>query len=192
MGDQTWYLYQNGQQIGPFDTHQVTQLYINKMVSHDGYIFKVGWKEWRPMEEGYEELNVPRPDGVAQDQTALEKRKNGAPRATISGRVVVHNDGQLSIGNGVNISSTGMFVETEDQLFTVGEQLKLTVKCNGIQKAFNVLAQVIRFNSDPRFPIGYGLKFENLETSIREEIQQLVEQGGASDSSEKISGSEGI
>ena len=62
MSEQVWYLYQNGQQVGPFDTEQVTQLFINKMISHDGYIFKVGWKDWRPLEDGFEELGLEKPE----------------------------------------------------------------------------------------------------------------------------------
>jgi hypothetical protein len=69
---------------------------------------------------------------------------------------------------------TRIFVETTDQIFTVGERLKLTVKCDGIMKPFNVAAQVIRYNSDPRMAIGYGLMFESLDPLIREEIKEIV------------------
>ena len=174
MADQTWYLYQNGQQVGPFDTDQVSQLYTNNMVSQDSYIFKVGWKEWLPMEEGYEQLGINKPGNPSKSPKEVEKRKSTAPRATVEGKVIVHNDGQLSIGQGANISSTGIFVETNDNLFQIGEQLKLTVKCQGLEKAFNVIAEVIRYNDDPRFPVGYGLKFENLDLGIKDKIDRLV------------------
>lgn len=173
--EQIWYLYQNGKQVGPFDSQQVIQLASNNMIAQDGYIFKVGWKDWRPIEEGFEELGI----GVAPKNQAsvsnLENRRKSAPRATISGRIVVHNNGQLIIGQGVNISATGIFVETKEQIFSIGEELKLSVRCGGVAKAFNVIAKVIRFNSDERYPIGYGLRFENLDDSIVSEIQRLVE-----------------
>ncbi len=178
MNEQIWYVYQNGQQVGPFDTPQVTQLFVNKMIAKDGYIFKVGWKEWRPIEEGYEELGLTPPEGSSVASDTLEKRRAQAPRATVAGRVVVHNDGQLSIGNGVNISATGIFVETRDQIFTVGEQLKLSVKVESFPKPFNAVAQVIRYNSDPRFPVGYGLRFEIIDEHIKKDIQALVERTG--------------
>lgn len=176
MSDQIWYLYQNGQQVGPFDTQQVSQLFVNNMIAEDGYIFKVGWKDWRPIEEGYEALGLERPDGVDTSSTAVERRRANAPRATVNGRVVVHNNGQLTIGQGVNISATGLFVETTDQLFTVGEQLKLSVRCDGLSKAFNAEALVVRFNTDKRFPLGYGMQFTQIDDANREEIQNLVEQ----------------
>ena len=93
----------------------------------------------------------------------------------MSGRVVVHNNGQLSIAHGVNISVTGIFVETQEQIFTVGERLKLSVRCDGMDKPFNVEAQVIRFNSDTRYPVGYGLQFIQLDPRIGDEIQRMVQ-----------------
>jgi hypothetical protein len=180
MSEPVWYLYQNGQQVGPFETQQVSQLFLNNMIAKDGYIFKVGWKDWRPIEEGYEALGIPNPNNPApvapEDyKKQVEKRLEGAPRASISGRVVVHNNGQLTIGQGVNISVGGIFVETGDQIFTIGESLKLSVRCDGLPKAFNADASVIRFNKDNRFPVGYGLKFTKIEPQAQASIQQLVD-----------------
>lgn len=167
--DQAWYIYQNSQQLGPFAADQLKQLHSNNMISHEAYLFKVGWKDWRPMEECLAELGL-----AAQSSLPPPHRVQGAPRASIQGRVIVHNNGQLAIGTGVNISATGIFVETRDELFTIGEKLKLSVRCDGIKKPFNVIAEVIRFNIDPRFPVGYGLKFETIEPEIKAEIEQLV------------------
>lgn len=178
MSEQVWYLYQNGQQVGPYDTEQVSQLYTTNMIAKDGYIFKIGWKDWRPIEEGFEALGLNNP-GKTQMTTEeydkqLEKRREAAPRASINGRVVVHNNGQLAIGQGVNISVNGIFVETPDQIFTVGETLKLSVRCDGMNKAFNAEAQVIRHNSDVKYPLGYGLKFSKIDAEIQNKIQELV------------------
>jgi len=173
MSEQYWYVYQQGQQIGPFGEEQLQQMLLSKMISHDAYLFKVGWRDWRPIEECQQELGVSG-GGAPQVAEATERRRDGAPRATIQGRVIVHNNGQLVIGAGVNISPTGIFIETLDQLFTIGEQLKLSVRCEGFTKAFNVTAQVMRFNSDKRWPVGYGLRFEGLDASVSEEIERLV------------------
>ena len=171
MSEQVWYVYQNGQQLGPFAGHQIKQMADSKMIPQDAYVFKVGWKDWRPIEETYAEIGVENmPDSVASAE-----RRSAAPRASIGGRVIVHNNGQLVIGAGVNISSTGIFVETKDQIFTVGERLKLSVRSEHLTKAFNVSAQVVRFNSDPRFSLGYGLRFEDLDDSIALEIQKAVD-----------------
>lgn len=176
MNEQIWYVYQNGQQLGPFAGPQIKQMLDSKMIPQDAYLFKVGWKDWRPIEETYDEIGV---DGGAAPSAAPSKgdseRRDAAPRATITGRVVVHNNGQLVIGAGVNISSTGIFVETRDQLFTVGERLKLSVRADAFSRPFNVVAQVVRYNSDPRFPVGYGLRFEDLDEQVAKEIQASVD-----------------
>jgi len=178
MSDQTWYVYQNGQQIGPFAIDQIQQMYATKMLATDAYLFRAGWKDWRPLDECYEDIEVPRPESASPPS---EKKRKGAPRASVGGRVIVHNNGQLVIGTGVNISMTGIFVETTDHIFTVGEKLKLTVKCDGLTHPFNVVAGVIRYNSDSRMPLGYGLMFESLDPLIREDIKGLVADANSND-----------
>jgi len=183
MSDQQWYIYQQAQQVGPFADEQVRQLITNKMIAQDAYLFKVGWKDWRPIEDCFGELGV----GDAKSQPASAQRRAGAPRATIQGRVIVHNNGQLVIGTGVNISTNGIFVETRDEIFKIEEKLKLSVRCDGIKQPFNVIAKVIRFNTDSRFPIGYGLKFENLDPKVRDEIDGLVKAHNTSGDKRKSS-----
>ena len=176
-----WYLYQNQKQMGPFDIDQVQQLFTNSMIAQDAYVFKVGWKDWRPIEETYDDLGVPPIGGsgaASSDNARLEQRKASAPRASIKGRVEVHNGASFSSGIGVNISSSGIFVETRDRIFEIGERLKLTVRVDGLAKAFNVVAKVIRFNSDDNYAVGYGLKFEDLSEAVRFEIEQLIHSSG--------------
>jgi hypothetical protein len=168
-----WFIYSGGQQIGPFTTEQAGQLVARKAVAADSYVFRVGWKDWRPVEECHEELGLP-PVGKL-NQAALEDRRKVAPRASVTGRVVIHNNGNLTIGAGVNVSTSGIFVETNEPIFTIGEKLKLSVKAEGMEKPFNAVAQVVRYNSDPRFPMGYGLKFEVLSDRARADIKRLVE-----------------
>lgn len=175
MNEQVWYVYQNGKQLGPFAVAQVRQMVDSKMIPQDAYLFKVGWKDWRPIEETFEEIGIAAPAPAVGSKVDADERRAVAPRATITGRIIVHNDGQLVIGSGANISSCGIFVETQDQLFTVGERLKLSVRAEGFVRPFNAVAQVVRYNSDPRFPIGYGLKFEDLDATLAEEIQNAVD-----------------
>lgn len=170
MSDTQWYVYQTNQQLGPFSSNQLGQMISTKMIAQDAYLFKVGWKDWRPIEECQEELGLAR----GPQLPASPDRKATAPRASISGRVIVHNNGQLIIGSGVNVSSSGIFVETQEQIFTVGEKLKLTVRIDGFVKSFNVVARVVRFNSDPRYSLGFGLSFENLDRGIVDEIDKMV------------------
>ena len=170
MSDTQWYVYQNNQQLGPFGLSQLGQMISTKMIAQDAYLFKVGWKDWRPVEDCHEELGLP----VSDNAPSTTERRATAPRASISGRVIVHNNGQLIIGSGVNVSSSGIFVETPEQIFTVGEKLKLTVRIDGFVKSFNVMSRVVRYNGDPNFPVGFGLSFENLDRTLTEEIERMV------------------
>lgn len=182
--DTQWYVYQASQQLGPFATPQVTQMLSTKMIAQDAYLFKVGWKDWRPLEDCMEELGM-KPTTPPPSAEAMMNRRSAAPRATIAGRVIVHNNGQLIIGSGVNISSSGIFVETQEQIFNVGEKLKLSVRLDGFVKAFNVIARVIRYNSDPRYPVGFGLSFENLDRYIKDEIDRMVASQKTNDKDKK-------
>jgi len=179
MSEQLWYVYHQQQQLGPFEARQVVQLLDNNMISQEAYVFKVGWKDWRPIEDSVDLLGLekkPSADKNEVAETSNLKRRLGAPRATISGRVIIHNNGQLVIGSGINISATGIFIETKDQIFKLGEKLKVTVKVDGFAKQFNTSADVIRLNSDPKLAIGYGLRFMGLDADIANEIQKLVDE----------------
>ncbi len=185
--EQIWYVDQNGQQLGPFAGLQIKQMVDSKMIPHDAFLFKVGWKDWRPIEETLDEVGAETASAHKPlPEAASDERRATAPRATINGRVVVHNNGQLVIGAGVNISSTGIFVETKDQIFTVGERLKLSVRADSFARPFNVVAQVVRFNSDPKFPVGYGLRFEDLDATVGAEIQASVDSQNRARNGQKI------
>ena len=174
-----WFMYAGGVQLGPFTTEQAGQLVVRKAVAPDSFVFRVGWKDWRPVEECCEELGIPKPAGPATTAAGIEERRAIAPRASVGGRVVIHNNGNLTIGAGVNISATGIFVETSEPIFSVGEKLKLSVKVEGMDQPFNAVAQVVRYNSDKRFPVGYGLRFEVMSDRAKASIQRLVDEANA-------------
>lgn len=174
MSDLVWFIYQQEQQLGPYDQKQILHMLDNNMISHDAFIFKTGWKDWETLENGLAELgrsvkDLPRP------LTAMMK-KDRAPRATINGRIIIHNNDNLAIATGVNISASGIFLETTDLLFKIGEELKLTCRVEGINKPFNVTAKVIRFTENKGQSIGYGLQFLAIEQKISSEIQFLIDQ----------------
>lgn len=174
MEDAIWYVYHDGQQLGPFPAAQVRDLHHKKMIAQSAFVFKVGWPDWRPLQDTAAELGI---EGIttAADGAEGESKRLGAPRVGIQGRVVIHNNGHLAIGTGVNISISGIFIETRDALFAVGERLKLSVRCEGIDKPFNAVAKVIRFNNDSRYATGYGLQFEEIDPAIVARIRSLID-----------------
>jgi hypothetical protein len=177
--DAVWFLHAGGVQLGPFTVEQVGQLISRNAVAPESYVFRIGWKDWRPIEDCAEELGLPSRNGKTTSPAQLEELRALAPRASIGGRVIIHNNGNLTIGAGVNISTTGIFVETLEPIFSIGEKLKLSVKAEGMDQPFNAVAKVIRYNSDKRFPVGYGLQFEVLSDRAKAAIQALVDAANA-------------
>ena len=199
MNEFIWYVYQSGQQMGPFSDAQVRQLLSINMIAQDAFIFKEGWEDWRDIKEVFakDEAQSPSMPAVPQAEIALDndalndpftddqqlddEGDNGQqrmPRVGVKGRVIAHNDGQVIMSGGINISASGIFVETEventDPSFRVGEQIKLTVKADDLNYPFNVVAEMMRFNSDPNHPTGYGMRFIDLPATIRADIEQLT------------------
>jgi len=172
MSDLVWFVYQGGLQTGPFTAQLVRDKLDKKEVALDSFLFKAGWKDWRQVSECLDDLGssiiVPPPPPTL---FAVSKRP---PRATISGQIIVHNNGQLVIGTGVNISASGIFVETEHLIFKMGEILKITCRVNGLSKSFNAQAEVIRFSSGSHEPKGYGLKFTKIDGPIKAQIEKMV------------------
>ena len=51
MSDNNWFVFQGNQQQGPFDTPKMSEMLTSKIIAQDAYIFKAGWKDWRPLED---------------------------------------------------------------------------------------------------------------------------------------------
>lgn len=182
--------------MGPFSDAQVRQLLTIKMIAQDAFIFKDGWEDWRSIAEvfsnsGQGGASVPPPPSasskkkmdvaVEQAPTPQQQSKHHQrmARVGIKGRVIAHNNGQVVISGGINISASGIFVETEVENtapgFQVGEQIKLTIKADDLSYPFNVVAEMMRFNSDSsNHPTGYGMKFIDLPTEIKADIERLA------------------
>lgn len=175
MEDKHWYCFQNKAQLGPFSTVTIIEMYHNKIITQESYLFKVGWKDWRPLEDCLKELELSTnsQQKPSSPEKIIERRKN-APRATVGGQIIVHNNSQLIKGKAANISSTGLFIETSEAIFNIGEKIKLTCKVDGLSKPFNAVAMVMRFSVHQAYPQGYGMMFEKLDPKIAKQIEGLI------------------
>ncbi len=183
--------------MGPFSDAQVRQLLTIKMITQDAFIFKDGWEDWRSIADVFGSkaegaATIPKPPTArssrdkmglaappAQQQSGQHQRM---ARVGIRGRVIAHNNGRVVISGGINISASGIFVETEVENtapgFQVGEQIKLTIKADDLSYPFNVVAEMMRFNTDSsNHPTGYGMKFVGLPAEIKADIERLAAGG---------------
>lgn len=95
-------------------------------------------------------------------------------RTHISGKIIIHNNNKLEIGKGVDISKSGIFINTDKNIFKIGEKLKITVKVNGPLSAFNAIAKVNRYNNKDSKK-GFGLIFTDIKKTILNQIQEIIE-----------------
>ncbi|MBI2602557.1 MAG: PilZ domain-containing protein [Deltaproteobacteria bacterium] len=166
------YIYQEKQQQGPFDLTKVQEMFRKNMISQTAYIFKVGWKDWRPIGECQLELGLTEHELPPPPPGELVEHRERAPRASIEGKIMIHTGRQLALGSGVNVSPTGIFVETEEHFFNVGEKIKLTCKVHELGHPFRAEATVIRISEKPK---GYGFRFEGIDKKISKEIQKIID-----------------
>lgn len=172
MSEQSWYIYQNEQQLGPFTTDQVNQLSVSNMVAEDAFLFRAGWEKWRPIKECSQELdNTKKTTGANAAKSSLDNRQK--PRALVKGRVIVHNNGDIDFTSGVNISETGIFIHTKNSYFKVGDNIRVTIQVKQLSKSYNTSAKVVRHNEDERWNVGFGLMFMNADSGLIKEIQEM-------------------
>jgi Tfp pilus assembly protein PilZ len=172
MTQPIWYIYQNEQQLGPFTDAQISQLHSNKMVADSAYIFKSGWEEWKPIKDGLKMLGIG-DSASSEKESELGDERRDSRRASISGRIIVHNRGDMTYAEGINISENGLFFETQQEVFKMGEEVKVTIQVREFTRPYNARGVVTRHNSDPDWLIGYGIRFEALDPRLRDEIKLL-------------------
>lgn len=166
-----WFVYANEQQLGPFTKAQLYQQFQSNELQADVLLFQSGWKEWLSLEACLPELGLP--IQLEGKSISLQDRRRKGPRVSIAGQIIVHNQGDLAIGSGVDLSATGLFVATTQQLFRVGEVLSLTCKIKELPTPFHAKAEVVRFNVGNAATTGFGLRWTEIAPPILQEIQKL-------------------
>lgn len=164
MANKEWFVFQDEAQQGPYTLSELRSLCEEGRLSDSAFLFQIGWKNWREISGLADELRLKPADSGG------EKRAQ-PPRASIRGRIFVHNKLELCLSEGVNISSTGIFVETRQHLFKPGEELILTCKIVGLGEPFHVQGLVMRYSENPR---GYGIKFLKLKRELSQRIEDYL------------------
>jgi hypothetical protein len=87
------------------------------------------------------------------------RRIMGDKRMRFTGKAMLHKNDRYIKGKVLNISKSGVFIEAGRYLFRENERVRLYIKPDGMSKGYKSIAVVSRYNNDPRYPQGYGLKF---------------------------------
>jgi hypothetical protein len=72
---------------------------------------------------------------------------------------IITSEGTI-VGQARDISASGIFVTTKQNLFEVDQKVELEIKPKGSPKSYHAIASVIRFAENK--PYGYGLRFSTL------------------------------
>lgn len=181
-GERIWFYYAKDQQVGPLKEGELRAAIAEGTVRSDDYVYREGYSDWKQLKDVPELGRGITPPGVTafrKPNKANEKRNRN--RVPICELVVAHNDSHVATGLISNISVTGLFFETRDAVFTLNEEVKLTLKeGKGLGKPMHLRAVVVRQAQDSRFPMGYGLELRGLDEAARLRIAEYVRKHQAS------------
>ena len=106
----------------------------------------------------------------------IERR--GSPRADFVVRVNYQTVDSLFSEFARNINDGGIFVETETPQ-PIGTNVELEFKLPGADRPIKVVGNVVRSVSadqvDSDGAAGMGIEFENLDSDVRQEINEIVQ-----------------
>ena len=106
----------------------------------------------------------------------MERR--ASPRADFVVRVNYQNVDSLFSEFARNINDGGIFVETESPQ-AIGTNVELEFKLPGAERPIEVIGNVVRsIESDQATPdgvAGMGIEFENLDSDVREQINEIIQ-----------------
>ena len=83
-----------------------------------------------------------------------KRRRTRAKRYQLVAKVILHKNERYVMGEGLNISRSGIFVLAARDVFRLNELVRINIRPLGTQTTYKVIARVVRFNGQ-----GYGLEF---------------------------------
>ena len=86
------------------------------------------------------------------------KKERQHPRHAFRAQVLIQKNQRFQKGPALNISKSGIFVETAAKLFEVGEAVRLIIKTSSGDR-YKVVARIARYNDAAHAARGYGLEF---------------------------------
>lgn len=177
--ERIWFYFAKEVQVGPLRESELKQVIGEGTVGADDFVYREGYGDWKQLKDVPELGRGIAPASVRKPTKVSDKRNKG--RVAINELVVAHNDAHVATGLISNISITGLFFETPDSVFTLNEEVKLTLKeGKGLGKPMHLRGVVVRQARDARFPVGYGLELRGLDESSRGRIAEYIKRHQAS------------
>jgi hypothetical protein len=107
-----------------------------------------------------------------------------AMRVVMEERVVAHNEQRVTSGKIENISTSGLFFNTNEEAFALNESIKVTLKeGKGLGKPVQLQGVIVRkssFGEGNKKFFGYGLELRSIDDAARGRIEEYISRHKAS------------
>jgi hypothetical protein len=175
LKERIWFYYARETQLGPMTESELREAIVSGSLNPTDFVYREGFADWRRLSEVSELNSDTTPLLVAIPKQQESQIKRRAPRSTIHELVVAHNGCNVATGHIKNISIYGVYFETEDAVFQVNDEVKLTLKeGQGLGKPMHLKAIVVRQVREQGLHVGYGLELRTLDESSRSRIIDYV------------------
>jgi uncharacterized protein YchJ len=173
LNERIWFYYAKEEQVGPMTEAELRSAIAEGALKDVDFVYREGFPDWRPLGE-VSELKAPSKSHLVSVQIA-DTQGRRAPRASIHELVVAHNDTSVATGHLKNISISGIYFETEDAVFKLNDEVKLTLKeGKGLGRPMHLKAIVVRQVREKGLHVGYGLELRGLDETSRARIVDYV------------------
>lgn len=167
MAENVWYYFDGEAQVGPVSEEKLRALVVSGQVTPEYYVFRNGFDDWKLLSEVSE---------LAALAPRISGRRPVAERAPITEVVIAHNGRHIASGVLRNISVSGVFFETSDRSFQVGDDLKLTLtQGQELGKPIHLRCRVARYSANNKPAVGYGLEILDLTEEIQQRIYEYIQ-----------------
>ena len=173
-----WFYYAGEQQVGPLTKQELHTAIQERLLGPKDFVYREGFSDWQTL-SALPELATLEEDN--QPTQKVQSQKRTSQRAAIRELVVAHNDTQVATGHISNISTTGVFLETQSSVFSLEDEVKLTLKeGKGLGKPLHLSGIIVRKIQGKGQQEGFGIQLKNLDKGTYERIEDYISRNRAS------------
>lgn len=179
--ERIWFYYAREKQVGPLKETELLAAIAEGLIGEQDYVYREGFPDWKALRD-VPELQARKSSAAssASPQGSPDSKRNGA-RVPIHELVVAHNDAHVATGHISNISVSGVYFETSSDVFSLNDEVKITLKeGRGLGKPMHLQGVVVRQSKDKGITAGYGLELRGLDEAARGRILDYIKRHQAS------------
>lgn len=175
-----WFVLKGDHRFGPFEYLELVRLTQEKSLQDWDYVWNKSLPKWARIAI----LPEFQPDAIKKLRVALNEKLGGTlneiffrrryARASFDGSILVHNHKKLFKGKSHELSAGGMSLTLQEGELNISDKVHVHIKPSKETPAFNtsceVMSRRVLHSGDANSPIIYGMKFLELEKSVRSQL----------------------